>query len=125
MKRLMMAVAGLAACAQLAFAGDTPPTRTGMSYPKTRSDDVKDVLFGVTVPDPYRWLEEAKRPEVQKWMGEQDKLARDYLAKLPARDALARRLKSLYYVDSISAPIRRGKRFFYTRTHADKEKAIH
>jgi prolyl oligopeptidase len=105
-----------------------PPAREArhtMAYPQTRVQDVKDVLFGVSVADPYRWLEDVKADEVQRWMGEQDKLARDAIDKLPGRDVLLARLKALYYVDSISAPRHRGKRFFYTRTHADKEKAIH
>ena len=36
--------------------------------PATRTVDAKDVLHGVTVPDPYRWLEDVKAPEVQAWM---------------------------------------------------------
>ena len=52
-------------------------------YPATRVDDVKDVLHGVEVRDPYRWLENAKAPEVQDWMKAQDALARGELKKLP------------------------------------------
>jgi prolyl oligopeptidase len=96
-----------------------------MKYPATRIDDVKDVLFGVTVRDPYRWLEDQKSPEVQKWMHAEDKLARDYLHGLPGRDAIEARLRQLYYVESVSAPIHRGHRYFYARTHVDKEKAIY
>ena len=93
-------------------------------YPATRADDAVDTMFGVPVRDPYRWLEDATKDEVKAWMAAEDKLARDKLAALPGRDALTARLKQLYYVDSISAPYRRGTRFFYRRTHADKEKAI-
>lgn len=103
-----------------AFAKDAP-----MQYPKTRLDAVKDVIHGVTVADPYRWLEDVKADDTKKWMGDQDKLARDWLGKLPGRDALAKRLKELFYVDAISAPAHRGTRFFYSRRHADKEKSIH
>ncbi len=142
MKRILVMVA-LASCAgpqreekppaaQAQQVSDTPPTtappreaRTSMGYPQTRVQDTKDALFGVTVPDPYRWLEDVKSDEVQKWMGAEDKLARDYIDKLTGRDALIARLRALYYVDSISAPRRRGTRFFYTRTHANKEKAVH
>jgi prolyl oligopeptidase len=98
---------------------------TKMSYPKTRADAIKDVVHGVTIADPYRWLEDVKSDEVKGWMSAQDKLARDYITNLPGRDDLVKRLKELYYVDSISAPRHRGSRFFYTRTHADKEKAIY
>jgi prolyl oligopeptidase len=96
-----------------------------MKYPETKKESVKDVKFGVEIADPYRWLEDASKDDVKAWMAAQDQLARAELAKLPNRDALATRLKQLYYVDSISAPRRRGTRWFYTRTHATKEKAVY
>ncbi len=95
-----------------------------MSYPPTRVDDQKETLFGVEVDDPYRWLEDEKSPEVREWMAAQDQFARRYLSALPQRERLAARLRQLFYVDAISAPSRRGTRFFYTRRHADREKAI-
>lgn len=94
------------------------------ALPATRAEAIVDTLHGVEVKDPYRWLEDAKSPEVQAWMQGQDAAARAVLAGLPGRDALAKRFRELYYVDSVSAPVRRGQRFFYRRTHADKEKAI-
>ncbi|WP_223764552.1 prolyl oligopeptidase family protein [Corallococcus sp. AS-1-6] len=95
-----------------------------MAYPATRSDAVVDTLHGEQVADPYRWLEDEKAPEVQAWMKAQDGFTRDALAKMPGRDALAKRFTELFYVDSVSAPFRRGNRFFFMRTHKDKEKAI-
>jgi prolyl oligopeptidase len=61
---------------------------------------------------------------VQAWMAAQDSLARQRLASLPGREALAARLKELLYVDSLDAPIHRGTRSFFTRRHATKEKSI-
>ncbi|WP_224373069.1 prolyl oligopeptidase family serine peptidase [Hyalangium versicolor] len=95
-----------------------------MNYPATRSEPIVDTLHGVSVADPYRWLEDEKAPEVQAWMKAEDALTRQWLARVPSRDALARRFHELFYVDSISAPIRRGTRYFYARTHKDQEKAI-
>jgi prolyl oligopeptidase len=93
-------------------------------YPPSRAVDVTDVLHGVPVTDPYRWLEDAKSPEVQAWMKAQDDLTRQRLASLPGRDALAARLKELLYVDSLDAPIHRGTRYFFARRHANREKSI-
>jgi len=78
----------------------------------------------VTVTDPYRWLEDAKSPEVTSWMGAQDALARARLNAMPGRDAIADRLRQLLYYDALEAPIHRGTRYFYTRRLASKEKAI-
>jgi prolyl oligopeptidase len=95
-----------------------------LPYPASRRTDAKDTLHGVEVPDPYRWLEEGKAPEVVDWMAAQDKLARGELSRLPERDAIAARLKELFYIDSLSAPQHRGSRYFYRRRHATKEKAV-
>ena len=100
------------------------PAHRALPYPATRAGDHADTLHGVVVKDPYRWLEDVKSAEVQAWMKAEDALARPELARLPERDAIAARLKELYYVDAISAPRHRGARYFYTRRHADKEKTI-
>ncbi len=93
-------------------------------YPPTRTVDAKDVLHEVTVPDPYRWLEDASSPEVKSWMAAQDDLARKELGKLPVRAKLLARLKELAYIDSVSAPVRRGVFTFLQRRHATKEKSV-
>src|SRR5437660_1142307 len=72
-----------------------PAVTTPLIYPPTKTSDAVDVLHGVKVPDPYRWLEDEKSPEVKKWMAEEDKQARDYLGRLPGRDKLSKRLKEL------------------------------
>jgi prolyl oligopeptidase len=108
---------------QLPAHSDTPMEQPP-AYPPTRSTDTKDKLHGATVADPYRWLEDEKSPEVKEWMAAQDRLTRDYLHKLPGREALARRAKELFYISAISAPVHRGDRYFYTRRHADREKSI-
>ncbi len=99
-----------------------PPN--AMNYPPTRTSASVDRLHGVEVSDPYRWLEEAKGEEVRSWVESQSAFTRGELSKLPERDAIAARLRELFYVDTLSAPRHRGSRYFYSRRHATKEKAI-
>src|SRR5438309_2226402 len=40
------------------------------------------------------------------------------------KDSSARRLSELLYVDALGAPRHRGPRYFYSRRHATKEKAV-
>jgi prolyl oligopeptidase len=101
-----------------ASAGERP------AYPPTRKVDAQDVLHGTTVPDPYRWLEDAASPEVRRWTAAQDDLTRKELGRIPGRDKLLARLRELAYVDSVSAPVKRGNRYFLTRRHAAKEKSV-
>src|SRR5258706_12155729 len=63
------------------------------AYPATRTDGAVDTLHGVTLPDPYRWLEDVKSADVKGWMAAQDALTHGTLAKLADRESLARRLK--------------------------------
>lgn len=98
--------------------------KPALPYPPTRSEEIVDRVHGVAVADPFRWLEDEKAPEVKDWVKAQDDLARAELAKLPERDALARRFRELLYLDVLSAPTKRGTRTFWMRRHADKEKGI-
>jgi prolyl oligopeptidase len=84
--------------------------------PATRTDD--------TPNDPYRWLEDEKSPEVQAWMKAQDGFARERIHAIPERAKLLERYRELYYLDALGAPIKRGGRYFYVRTHKNKEKAV-
>lgn len=101
------------------------PEPAAVKEPVPASEKGKmEVIFGKQVHDPFRWLEDVKAPEVQSWMDEQDKLARQHLAQLPGREALVQRLEALTYVDSVSVPSMRGDRRFFLRQPKDAEKGI-
>jgi prolyl oligopeptidase len=102
-----------------------PPPVEHAGPPPTRRTDTVDELHGERVPDPYRWLEAERDPEVQTWMKRQNAWARRHLDALPGREALRERLEALSYVDSESPPVRRGPWLFYSRRHADKEKVVY
>src|SRR5687767_13027957 len=85
-------------------AGSGNRMKQTLPYPATRATDTRDTLFGVPVADPYRWLEDVRSPEVRAWMDAQNRLARQRLAELPGREFLTRRLRELFYIDTISAP---------------------
>jgi prolyl oligopeptidase len=95
-----------------------------LPYPAAAASDTVDTIQGVRVADPYRWLEDGKAPKVVAWTHAQDDLARSELAKLPERDAIAKRMHELLYLDVLSTPRKRGKTTFWVRRHADKEKGI-
>ncbi len=96
-----------------------------LARPETRRQKFSEAVHGERVDDPYRWLEDAASREVEAWLEAQDAYARANLGGLPGREALERRLGELSYIDVLSAPTRRGERFFYTRQHANLEKAVH
>lgn len=140
MKRSLLPLLFLVACggeAPLPVAQPVPPPPPSASappvvpafvpplpYPAARRVDQVDTLHGMQVADPYRWLEDGKSDEVKQWASAEDAMTRDYLAKLPGRDAIAARMKQLAYVESARTPVHRGTRWFFSRQDAGKEKYI-
>lgn len=118
----MTASSSLPPGAASAAPAPSPPGRP--AYPPTRAVPVKYTLHGVEITDPYRWLEDGDSPEVKEWMKSQDAFTRAELSRLPERDAIAARLKQLFYIDAVSAPRHRKGRYFFSRRHATKEKSI-
>jgi prolyl oligopeptidase len=83
---------------------------------------VTDTYFGTKVVDPYRWMENLKSPQLQAWVKAQAAYTKDYLSKLPARDALLARVEAL---DNASTRVTGlslcGSRYFYLKvTPADQ-----
>jgi prolyl oligopeptidase len=83
-------------------------------YPETRRSDCEDVLHGVRVSDPYRWLEDVDSAETAAWVGAQSKLTQSVLRRIPFRDAVRRRLDALSEFESVGVPIEAGGRLFFT-----------
>jgi prolyl oligopeptidase len=83
------------------------------AYPATPRGDVVDDYFGTRVPDPYRWLEEAASPATVAWVQSQNTFASRYLADLPGRAAIGRRLEALSSFSRTEIPWEAGGRLFY------------
>ena len=66
-----------------------------MSAPLARREAVVDVLHGVEVPDPYRWLEDGGSPECQSWVTGQNAHTRSLIDGRPERSAWHLRLVEL------------------------------
>ena len=83
--------------------------------PATRRDDVVDTLHGVTIADPYRWLEDGESTETRAWVEFQNERTRRYLTAVPQVESIRARLDVLFTTGSVGAPVLRGNRYFYQR----------
>jgi prolyl oligopeptidase len=63
--------------------------------PQTPVRPAVDVHHGVTVDDPYRWLEESASDEVRAWVAAQNRHTRAVLDAIPARAAIRARVAEL------------------------------
>ena len=84
-------------------------------YPPAHSDDVIDDYYGVRVPDPYRWLEDADAPETQTWIARENKLTGEFLADPPRKERIKDRLTQLWDYPRFSAPQKQASRYFFWR----------
>ena len=102
---LLLAVMDISAQDNAAFNG---------KYPETKKTTQTDTYFGTSVADPYRWLEDDLSEETKDWVERQNKVTQDYLAKIPFRDAIKKRLTELWNYEKYSAPFKEGTyTYFY------------
>src|SRR6185437_7313133 len=103
-----------------ALAASIPPP------PATPTGQAADVMQGVKVADPYRWLENAADPKVNAWSDAQNARTRTYLDSLPSRAAVKDRLTRLITASSpaYSDLVARGPRVFARYTDPAKQQPM-
>lgn len=96
----------------------------GISPPPAERLAIVEQLHGHQVADPYRWLEDPVSDRTQEWSAGQDGLCRTYLDSLPGRDRLRERLRELVSAGSVSVPVWRAGRAFFTRRTRGQEHPV-
>jgi prolyl oligopeptidase len=97
---------------------------TALVYPPAPRGNVVDVYHGITVADPYRWLEDLDSPATHRWVEAQAKLTQGYLSATPLRAKLAKRIAALYDYQAFGVPFKDGGRYFYTLNSGRQDQAV-
>ena len=98
---------------------------TQIAPPKTLGEPVTEVLHGIEVTDPYRWLEEQNSPRTREWLEEQAAYTRAYFEAIPAREQIRQRVRDLLAVkDVISEPWNVGDRYFFLKRQDDADQPV-
>lgn len=86
-----------------------------LQYPPTQAEQTGDRCFGVSVPDPFRWLEQDVRqsPQVRAWVDAQNVVTARYLAELPGIAGFRERLAALWDFQKFGCPVRKGGHDFF------------
>ncbi|MGA2260491.1 MAG: hypothetical protein ABSH28_03540 [Acidobacteriota bacterium] len=66
------------------------------TFPATGKKPVVEEHFGTKTVDNYRWLDNLDDPAVRKWNDAQNAHTRGYLDKIPFREQIYQRLKSIH-----------------------------
>jgi prolyl oligopeptidase len=101
-----------------------PPAHAGPAYPQARTGDVVETHHGTKVADPYRWMEDMDSAETRAWVNQENALTDTYLATLPGRDVLRKRITELVSYESFGSPFHRGARYFWSHRDGQKSQAI-
>lgn len=126
LRKTLLAGAAAVLVATLSPAAGYAQDMSAPDYPETRATEVADEQFGVTVADPYRWLENDVRvdPEVAKWVEEQNAVTDAFLARIPGREALKARITELTDYERFGVPEEAGGRYFYTRNDGLQNQSV-
>jgi prolyl oligopeptidase len=62
-------------------------------YPAARRDALVDDYRGVTIPDPYRWLEQIDSAATRTWVRQQDGFTSRWLTNNTGRRGIRHRLE--------------------------------
>lgn len=93
-------------------------------YPLTKMEKVTDILHGHEFVDNYRWLEDGDSPAVKEWVEQQNKFTQDVLGKFPGREQIKQRLSKLLETGSLSTPVPKGMRLFFTKREGEQNQPI-
>jgi prolyl oligopeptidase len=91
------------------------PAERRIVYPDSPRVHQVDDYHGVKVEDPYRWLEDLDSPGTHAWVAAQNRVTAAYLAAIPEREPIRRRLTELWNYERYGVPAQHGGRYFFTR----------
>ena len=100
-----------------------PQTSSATPAPvSTRREPVQEQIHGVTLEDPYRWLEDGESPEVRAWSRAQTERAEQVIAALAGHDELRARITTLLRIGAVEPPVvvgpEGGPRRYFRRVQA-------
>jgi len=106
----------LATCLAACSAEAPDASNTQIDYPESIMVEHVDNYHGTEVADPYRWLEDDVRESdaVKKWVDAQNEVTFAYLATIPEREFIRKRMTQLWDYERYGLPTKAGDRYFYS-----------
>ena len=89
--------------------------------PYSDVEDVTEVLHGVPVADPYRWLEDQESPRTREWLSAQTRYARSYLDSIRDREYIRERIRQLLDIETYDSLQKAGGRYFFRKRVVGQE----
>lgn len=108
----------------IVFLAVVPPVQSQQPtpLPATREVDTVEHAFGLTMPDPYRWMEGEDNAEFRAWLSAQGAASRRHLDALPTLGGWRERLAAIAGASTRHGSHRQvGQRLFFLRAPAGRE----
>jgi prolyl oligopeptidase len=83
-------------------------------YPEAPRSDTVDDYHGRRIADPYRPLEDPDSPATRAWLEAENQITFRFLASIPQRESIRKRLTALWDYEKYSPPRQEGGRYFYS-----------
>ncbi|MDP4238043.1 MAG: prolyl oligopeptidase family serine peptidase [Bacteroidota bacterium] len=93
-------------------------------YPVTAKEKVVDTYFGIQVKEPYRWLENDTSAATSAWVKAQNKVTSSYLAQIPFRNELKKRLTALMNYPKYGAPFKKNGQYFFYKNNGLQNQSV-
>ena len=98
-------------------------TAQSVSPPPTKSIVVNTTLHGVTITDPYQWLENAASPSTRNWIAAQQHYTQALLSSRTGMESLRRDVRELVNLEEPHRVLYRRGRFFTEKKLAGQQNA--
>lgn len=95
-----------------------------ISYPDTKQINIVDNYFDTEVVDPYRWLEDDRSEETEKWVIAQNIVTQEYLKNIPFREKLQSRLAELLDYERVSKPFKQGDYTYFFKNDGLQNQSV-
>jgi len=95
-----------------------------LQYPETKKTEVTDDYNGTKVKDPYRWLEDDNSEATKEWVKAQNKVTFDYLATIPERDKIRKRVEELWNYPRYSSPNKKAQYYYYFKNDGLQNQSV-
>lgn len=93
-----------------------------LSTPRlAHSEPVTEVIHGVKVVDPYRWLEDGNSRETREWIQQQGMFTREYLDGVSGRSQIELRIRELLELTKYDSFLVSKHRYVFRKRMAEEE----
>ena len=118
---LVICAIALLASTVIAEAQNTLPAEIIPSPPSTAIADKATVLHGLTIHDPYQWLEDGASPQTRAWIAAQQQYTGSLLSSRPGTSALRSQIRQLVNLEEAHRVLYRRGRYFIEKKLAGQQ----